>query len=243
MTTNAPHPPTVLVDVDGTISDSLPGIQAGVREALETIGWPMPDEAFMAGIAGPPMLDSLRSLRMDEATAAEALRLYRLQQHRGGWADTRMFDGWPELLDEWRRRGWVIATATSKGGHFTRKVLHRFGVLDRFDFIGAADDGGDRQAKIDVVRHTLRVLGLPSDAPGAPEGMRLADAGVAPVPGVVMIGDRSHDIDGAHAFGLPAIAVSWGYGDDAERATAEGAARDAGHLDSLVRGVLGHPVA
>ncbi|WP_448852276.1 HAD hydrolase-like protein [Corynebacterium sp. 335C] len=241
--TTAPYPPTVLVDVDGTVSDSLPGIQSGVREALGAIGWPEPDEAFMDRIAGPPMYDSLRSLGMDEPTAAEALRIYRAQQHRGGWADTRMFDGWPELLRMWRGRGWTVATATSKGGHFARKVLGRFGVLDGFDFIGAADDGGDRSAKVDVVEHTLRVLGLPARRSGAPDGTRLADAGIAPLPGVVMIGDRSHDIDGAHAFGVPAVAVGWGYGDGAERASAEAVAADAADLDARVRALLGHAVA
>ncbi|MBR6543248.1 MAG: HAD hydrolase-like protein, partial [Anaerotignum sp.] len=33
---------------------------------------------------------------------------------------------------------------------------------------------------------------------------------------VIMVGDRKFDIDGAHALGIPCIAVEWGYGDRAE---------------------------
>lgn len=220
-----PYPPTVLVDVDGTISDSLPGIVEGFRTALDAVGAVNPGPAFEATIAGPPMIDNFHRMGLDGDTATEALRIYRAQQRAGGWANTTMFDGWPGLLDGWRASGFRIVTATSKGGHFARLVLARFGILDRVDFIGAADDGGVRQDKRDVIAHTLRVLGL-DDGPGVPRR------------GLVMVGDRSHDIGGAHAFGIPAVAVAWGYGTEDEWAEAEATAHDATALDRHVRRLL-----
>ena len=129
--------PTLLIDVDGTISDSLAGIQASFRTAMAAVDHPLPDDAFLSTLAGPPMRDSMARIGLAGERLDEAMRAYRAEQTDGGWADTRMFPGWAELLDGWRADGIRLATATSKGGHFARKVLAEFGILDRFDFIGA----------------------------------------------------------------------------------------------------------
>ena len=225
--------PTLLIDVDGTISDSLAGIQASFRTAMEAVDHPIPDDSFMSTLAGPPMRDSMAKIGLSGDRLDAAMRVYRAAQTDGGWADTRMFPGWVELLDGWRADGIRLATATSKGGHFARKVLAEFGILDRFDFIGAADDGGDRHHKDDVIEHTLRVLGLPTvrrDIDG--------DSGDA-LPGVVMIGDRIHDVEGARRFGVPAILVGWGYGPDDERDRADAVAHTPDQLDRMAREMLG----
>ena len=225
--------PTLLIDVDGTISDSLAGIQASFRTAMEAVDHPIPDDSFMSTLAGPPMRDSMAKIGLSGDRLDAAMRAYRAAQTDGGWADTRMFPGWVELLDGWRADGIRLATATSKGGHFARKVLAEFGILDRFDFIGAADDGGDRHHKDDVIEHTLRVLGLPAvrrDIDG--------DGGDA-LPGVVMIGDRIHDVEGARRFGVPAILVGWGYGPDDERDRADAVAHTPDQLDRMAREMLG----
>ncbi len=227
--------PTLLIDVDGTISDSLAGIQKSFRTALAAIDHPLPDDAFLAPLAGPPMRDSMVRVGLEGDELEEAMRVYGARQTGGGWAETSMFPGWPELLDGWRSDGIRLATATSKGGHFARKVLAKFGILDRFDFIGAADDGGDRRQKDDVIEHTLRVLGLPADRREI-DGDGPGDDALS---GVVMIGDRVHDIEGAHRFGIPCILVGWGYGPDDERARADAVAHDPAELDRLARELLG----
>lgn len=243
--------PTLLIDVDGTISDSLAGIQASFRTAMDAVGHPVPDDAFLFTLAGPPMRDSMARIGLAGERLDEAMRAYRAEQTDGGWADTRMFPGWAALLDGWRADGIRLATATSKGGHFARKVLAEFGILDRFDFIGAADDGGDRHQKDDVIEHTLRVLGLPADRrdPGdgdsgedGVDGAGDGGAGVGPgdrLPGVVMIGDRVHDLHGARTFGVPCILVGWGYGPDEERDRADAVAHSMEELDRMVREMLG----
>lgn len=221
--------PTLLIDVDGTISDSLAGIQASFRTAMEAIGHPVPDDAFLGTLAGPPMRDSMMRLGLSGERLDEAMRVYRADQTGGGWADTSMFPGWPDLLDGWRADGIRLATATSKGEHFARKVLDRFGILDRFDFIGGADDFGDRHRKVDVIEHTLRSLGLAADRRGAGGGMR---------DDVVMIGDRIHDLEGAAEFGIRCILVGWGYAPEEERRHADAVARTPAELDRIARAML-----
>lgn len=220
--------PTLLIDVDGTISDSLAGIQASFRTAMEAVDHPIPDDSFMSTLAGPPMRDSMEKIGLSGDRLDAAMRAYRAAQTDGGWADTRMFPGWVELLDGWRADGIRLATATSKGGHFARKVLAEFGILDRFDFIGAADDGGHRHQKDDVIEYTLRTLGLPADADEA-----------ARADGVVMIGDRIHDLEGAKKFGVPCILVGWGYGPDSERGLADAVCHSPDELDRTARELLG----
>ncbi|MEJ5920211.1 MULTISPECIES: HAD hydrolase-like protein [unclassified Corynebacterium] len=222
-------PPTVLIDVDGTISDSLPGIQNGFRVAMAAIDHPAPDAAFMAKLAGPPMVESMAALGLSPAAVATAMDAYMHQQRSGGWADTTMFDGWPELLTSWRDSGFRLATATSKGEHFAKKVLDTFGLLEFFDFIGAADDSGSRRTKSAVIEYTLQGLGI---AYTDEQGELLWPSGV------VMVGDRIHDFASATQFGLPSIAVGWGYGDDEERALASSTAASPEDLDAEVRRLL-----
>ena len=56
---------TLLLDVDGTLIDSFPGIRAGFIHALDAVGWEHPDDEFIARIPGPPMEETLTSVGMD----------------------------------------------------------------------------------------------------------------------------------------------------------------------------------
>ena len=60
--TTSSFPPTVLIDVDGTIADSLPAIIEGFKVAMRAIDHPIPGEAFLRRIPGPPMVETLASL-------------------------------------------------------------------------------------------------------------------------------------------------------------------------------------
>lgn len=231
--------PTILIDVDGTLSASLPGIQAGLRDALTSTGHPIPDEAFMSTIAGPPLLETLERIGLDDEQQLETLAAYRAHQEAGGWSVTHIYDGWPGLLKKWRNDGIRLATATSKGHRYTRKTLELFGILDLFDVIGSASDDGARRAKDDVIEYTLGELGLPAERlqgyePGETSGSGSADA----LHNVIMIGDRSHDIAGAHVFGIRCVAAAWGYGTAEEWDQADAVALSPDELDSVVQQLL-----
>lgn len=215
--------PTVLIDVDGTISDSLPGIQAGFRLAMAAIDHEVPDDDFMSRLAGPPMLDTLASLGLDDDRIQRAMAAYMRQQAAGGWAQTKMFAGWPELLQSWKEAGFQLSTATTKGHYYAEKVLELFEIRQHFDFVSAADPDKGLITKSDVIRNALGHFGLSTEGSAT---------------GVVMIGDRTHDFSGAHQFGIPAIAVEWGYGDDHERREATRTATNMQALDKEVRELL-----
>jgi phosphoglycolate phosphatase-like HAD superfamily hydrolase len=112
-----------------------------------------------------------------------------------------------------------LAVATSKAEPTAQRILTHFDLHSSFEVIAGASPDGTRSAKSDVVAHALHQL--------------------APLPErVVMIGDRSHDVEGAAAHGIGTIVVGWGYG---RRDFADGDGGALAHVASVddLRGVLG----
>ncbi|TSD98505.1 HAD family hydrolase [Gordonia rubripertincta] len=195
------HPDTVLLfDLDGTITDSFAGIANSFRHALAAVDAPEPDPQVVAGIVGPPMIDTLYGLGLAPEVADEAMRAYRERYTEIGWRENAVYDGMPDVLADLSDSGRTMAVATSKNQTTAHRILEHFGLTDHFKYIAGASDDGTRRHKADVIAHAVAELGLPVDA----------DTGHVTAP-VVMIGDRSHDVHGAAAFGISAILVRWGY--------------------------------
>ncbi|MCS5480686.1 HAD hydrolase-like protein [Corynebacterium sp. YIM 101645] len=207
----------LLLDVDGTLIDSLPGIQGGFRHTLDQLGWPHPDQQFIDHIAGPPMEVTLRSLGMSPELAREGLQIYLDYTRRGGWANATTFPGMLELVRAWKAAGLTLATATSKGEEFARLILEREGFLEHIDFLGAAQEDGPRRGKSAVIDHVLATNGWDVDTSD-----------------ILMVGDRTHDIEGAAEHGINTVAVAWGYGTPAEWATAARTAHTPEDLKGIV---------
>lgn len=215
----SPTYPVILFDLDGTLTDSAPGIIAGLHYAFDDLGIPRPDDATMRSHLGPPLVDTFRDFYgLDEEQAARGVAKYREQYLVTGLFENAVFDGIPELLRDLVASGATLAVATSKPTESAVRILNHFELADLFAFIGGAEMDGPRRHKADVVAHTVHELGLLGVlSPGEP---------------VVMIGDRSHDILGAAANGIPGIGVLWGYGDTEELVNA-GAIRVVADVDEL----------
>ncbi|MEH3155274.1 MAG: HAD hydrolase-like protein [Gordonia paraffinivorans] len=214
---------TVLFDLDGTITDSFDGIAASFRHALAQIGAPDPDSAVVEGIAGPPMVDTFRTLGLDDDAVDAAMTAYRERYTTVGWRENAVFPGMGTLVRDLRASGRRMAVSTSKNETTARRILEHFGLADHFDVIAGASDDGSRRSKSDVVAHALAALGIDADD-------QVAD--------VVIVGDRSHDVHGAGEFGIPAVFVEWGYSLPGE---VDDAAWSVRTVDDL-RAVLGLPV-
>ncbi len=197
--------PVVLFDLDGTLTDSAPGIFAGFRHALSSVGAPAPTEDQLALVIGPPLIDTFRGMGLPEDVAQQALAVYFERYDAVGWAENTVFDGIETVLAELKDRGVRLAVATSKSERFAHRILDHFGLSGYFEFIGGASNDGARRAKSDVIAHSLRNLDL------NPRGR--SDGGTT---GAVMVGDRDHDVHGAARFGIPTVYVDWGYGLDGE---------------------------
>ncbi|EGD55772.1 HAD-superfamily hydrolase [Gordonia neofelifaecis NRRL B-59395] len=204
----ADDPGTVLLfDLDGTITDSHEGITRSYVHALGRIGVEAPSADFLRGIVGPPLRASMAAYGLDDAQITAAVAAYRERYHRVGWLENRVFDGMGELIADLAAAGRTMAVATSKNEPIARRIVEHFGLAPYFTHVAGASDDGTRPTKADVIDHVLDVL----------------QSNVT-TPRVVMIGDRSHDVLGAAAHGIPTIGVRWGYAPPGELEAAQAAA-------------------
>lgn len=182
----------VIFDLDGTLTDSAEGIVASFRHALHAVGAPVPDGDLVSRIVGPPMHVTLQQMGLGEHADA-AIAAYRADYVSRGWAMNQPFTGIPALLADLQAAGVRLAVATSKAEPTAQRILAHFDLDGHFEVIAGAGADGTRAAKADVVARALEQL--------------------APVPErMVMIGDRSHDVEGAAVHGIGTIVVGWGYG-------------------------------
>lgn len=186
---------TVLFDLDGTLTDSGPGITNAVMYALGQMGREVPPRESLFKFIGPPLHGSFQTFcGMDEAESAEAVRQFRVYYNEmGGILENTVYGGVTQLLASLQRAGLRLMLATSKPEPAAIRVMEHFG-LNRFirEIIGGRDDDS-RNTKGKVIAHALREY--------------VVDPNTA-----IMVGDREHDVLGAKENGIPAIGVTWGYG-------------------------------
>jgi phosphoglycolate phosphatase len=187
----------VLFDLDGTLVDSTPGIVASVRHAARELGLPEPSVEQLRAMIGPPLQDGFALvLRVPIEDVSRAVAAYRAHYSAGALLDVTVHEGIPELLDALTAAGATLAVTTSKPEPFAVRVLEHTGLLPAFASVhGATLDG--------VVRHKDQVVAA---ALAAHPDCRDA----------VLVGDRSHDVLGAAAHGLPCIGAGWGPAEDGE---------------------------
>ncbi|PZF56250.1 HAD family hydrolase [Curtobacterium sp. MCSS17_008] len=191
----------ILFDLDGTISDSAPGILESMTHTFRTVGVPVPDHATLMSFVGPPIMDTFRTaMGMDDAQAEHTLAVYREHYLSHGALDSAMFPGVDVVLRTLHEAGLPISTATSKPETPATVILDHYGLTGYIDFITGASDDEVRSAKADVVAEALR---------------RLEAAG-HDVSRPVLVGDRLHDVEGARVHGVPVVFAEWGYGTPSE---------------------------
>jgi phosphoglycolate phosphatase len=191
----------VLFDLDGTLVDSSPGIHASVRVAAAELGLPAPTGEQLRGMVGPPLQDGFALvLGVPIEDVPRAVTAYRAHYAAGALLDVTVHAGIADLLAELRACGATLAVATSKPEPFAVRVLEHTGLLPAFASVhGATMDG--------AVRHKDQVVAAALAA--HPDGRD-----------PVLVGDRSHDVLGAAAHGLPCIGAGWGPAEDGELAAA-----------------------
>lgn len=154
----APGRKILLVDVDGTLTDSFPGIRDSFLHALDNNGIERPDEAAINRIPGPPMIETLRGMGLPDDLANKALQDYLDHQTGGGWSNAAEFPGMKTLLTKWREQGVILSTATSKSMVSAQRILEHYGMLQYFHVLAAADPSVGRQGKAMVIDYALEQL-------------------------------------------------------------------------------------
>lgn len=194
------HYPTILFDLDGTLTDPREGITRSIQFALARLGIDEPDITRLEHFIGPPLLQAfMQFYGFDEAKAWEAVGFYRERFKVTGLYENHVFDGVFELLDTLAGQDRTLYIATSKPWVFAREIARHFDFARYFKVIYGSELDGTRTDKVELIAHLL------------------AEEGLDPTQ-TLMIGDRKHDLIGGMRNGLDVAAVGYGFGSHEELA-------------------------
>lgn len=189
----------VLIDLDGTLLDTVPDLAAAVNAMRNEFALaPLTLELVASYVGkGADVLvhRALTELPDGEADADRFARgreaFYRHYRAFNGRA-ARVYPGVLEALDEFRSKGLPLACVTNKPREFTLALLERVGLLDRFAVVVSGDDTVQKKPAADPMLLACRQLDVPPrDTPA--------------------IGDSQNDVAAARAAGCPVIIVETGY--------------------------------
>ena len=188
---------SAIFDLDGTLTDSKPGILGCLIKALEAHGvaWTGSLDWFI----GPPAEESWRRLMPDgdDARRAALRHDYRLCYDATGWAENSVYPGVHVVLQSLQASGWQLFVCTSKREDFALRILEKFALSRYFLALYADTAGSLDHTKTALLRRLLEERSLDPAT-------------------TFMVGDRNFDIEAARANGVTSIAVTYGYGTSEE---------------------------
>lgn len=207
--------PALIFDLDGTLTDSKPGILGCLRKVIDARGIVV--EEPLDRFIGPPVeewvIDLLPNGSGEEQTALA--REYRACYDREGWSNNSVFAGVREMLVELRLQGHPLYVCTSKQQHFAVRILNLFELSALFTSIYGDKAEYASHSKVDLLANLLSEQQLDRET-------------------TWMIGDRSFDFDAARANGVRSLAAGWGYGSLEECAQADAVAQTPADVAELV---------
>jgi phosphoglycolate phosphatase len=196
---------SLIFDLDGTLTDSKPGIVGCLREVLDARN--ISGYGSLDRFIGPPVEQWSEEL-LPHGSAEDRAALagdYRACYDRVGWSNNSVYPGVAEMLAQLHRDGFPLYVCTSKHEHFAVRILESFGIAQYFNAIYGDRIDYESHSKSDLL---ARVLVQQAIDPAS----------------AWMVGDRSFDIEAAHLNGIRCLAVAWGYGTPEELAQADAVA-------------------
>ena len=186
----------ILFDLDGTLLNTLDDIAASVNRTLAEHGYaPHAVDAYRSFIGdGWRMLvtralpENRRSAALIETCVQQSRRNYRENWNR----KTRFYEGIPELLDRLQEKQVPLAVLSNKPHDFTLRYAEAY--LRRWSFEA--------------------ILGFSDRFPPKPDpaaALHIAERIGLPPSKFLFVGDSGVDMQTAHAAGMHAVGVAWGF--------------------------------
>lgn len=184
----------ILFDLDGTLTDPFLGITRSVAYSLKSFGIEVDDLETLKPFIGPPLDVSFREYyHMDEAQSWKAVEKYREYFSKKGLFENKVYEGMEGFLQSLLNMDMKLYVCTSKPEVFAKEILDHFSLTPYFTGVYGATLDGSLKNKGDVIAHCIKQ-----------EQLNIQDC--------MMVGDRQHDIVGAHQNQIPCIGVLYGYG-------------------------------
>lgn len=193
------RPEMVLIDVDGTLVDSVPDLAFCVDEMLKQLDLPVRGEASVRHWVGNGierlvkrgLINELNG-EPDEALYNKALPIFRALYARNTSVRSCLYEGVPEALEFLQASGVKIGCVTNKASEFTLPILKDLGISHYFETILCGDQVERKKPDPQPLLMSAEKLGV---SPAAS----------------MMLGDSMSDVKAARAAGFAIVCMSYGY--------------------------------
>ena len=192
-------PEMVLIDLDGTLVDSVPDLAYCVDETMKALGMPIRGEAKVRNWVGngvPRLIQRALIDQLDgEADAdlyAKAAPIFMALYADNASKRSQLYPSVMEGLQWLKDQGIRIGCVTNKDAQFTLKILKDLGLFDFFEIVISGDTLPLKKPHPAPLLHGAKFFGI------APEN-------------AMMIGDSISDVKASRAAGFSIICMSYGY--------------------------------
>jgi phosphoglycolate phosphatase len=189
----------ILIDVDGTLVDSVPDLAFCVDELMRALGRPPHGEARVRNWVGNGVERLVRRALLGQLDGeppdedyARAYPIFIDLYAENTSKRSRLYPGIREGLDWLKVHGYPLGCVTNKAAQFTLPLLQDLGVRDYFGIVVAGDTLPVKKPDPAPLLHAARHFGI------APEE-------------ALMVGDSVSDVKAARAAGFQIVCMSYGY--------------------------------
>ncbi len=194
----------VLIDLDGTLVDSIPGLAEAARRMMLELGLPPLPQEQVRDFVGKGIVKLVERVLTgradgvpDPALFERAMPVYeRHYRDTVAW-NCAVYPGVIAGLDAMTARGLQLGCVTNKSGAFSEPLLEQMGLARYFPVRVAGDTLPVKKPDPAPLLHAAKLIGV------QPSSM-------------VMIGDSANDALAARRAGCPVICVSYGYREGAD---------------------------
>lgn len=192
-------PTMVLIDVDGTLVDSVPDLAYCVDEMMDRLNMPRRGEAAVRQWVGNGVERLVRRALInqldgepDEALYEKAMPIFMDLYAKNTSGRSSLYPGVAEGIAYLKQAGFRLGCVTNKAEQFTVPLLKDLGIYDNFEVVVSGDT-------------------LPKKKPDPMPLLHAADVmGVNPEQSM-MLGDSMSDVKAARAAGFQIVCMSYGY--------------------------------
>lgn len=201
---NLPRPRMILIDLDGTLVDSVPDLAFSVDAMMDELGLPRRGEPAVRNWVGNGVERLVqRALandldgEPDAALFARALPVFMRIYLENTSQRSRLYPGVRAGLDQLQAAGFRLGCVTNKAAQFTLPLLRDKGILEYFAVVISGDTLPQKKPDPAPLLHAAAELGVnPGDS--------------------LMVGDSRSDVKAARAAGFRIVCMSYGYNHGAD---------------------------
>ncbi len=223
----AVKPKLVLIDLDGTLVDSVPDLAFCVDEMMKALGQAPWGESTVRAWVGNGVdrlvMRALTNTLWEDPSDEEytkALPIFMALYAENMSGRSGLFDGVVEGLDYLKANGYRIGCVTNKAEQFTLPILKDMGILDYFELVVSGDTTPKKKPDP-----------LPLTYAADKFGIACGDC--------LMLGDSMHDVKAARSAGFQVVAVPYGYnhGIDINEANPDAVIESMAELKNLLEAI------